>query len=288
MKIKTYQPIISDRQKLTRLVADFWNRTTESWTVIWGPHFHHGYYEPDLSISRLEAQENLIDKLTELLTINPNMSILDVGCGIGGSSIYLATHHHVNVTGVTLSEKQVSMAKQSAQTNKINSVTFKLEDALALDSIANDSFDIVWSLESCEQFYDKHLFLRQAYRVLKPGGHCMIATWCSDRDEYEGAHARDYRTLCQVFDLPYMPTMDYYHHQLEMCGFQLLKQVDWSQHVMKSWDIGLSLLSVYNLFQLFKMGGLRGLRLAKQVKLMRDAFYQNRVRYGVFIAKKPM
>jgi tocopherol O-methyltransferase len=284
--IRTDQPIMRNRAKIMRIIADFWDKTSEGWRVIWGPHIHHGYYENNTSLTPLQAQEILIDKLAEMIEIKSNAKILDVGCGMGGSSIYLAKKFGTTVTGITLSKKQVAIASQQCQFENIKNVDFKIEDALTLESFEDNSFDIVWSLESCEQFYDKYLFVKQAYRVLKPGGKLMLATWCSDRDEYEGKLAVSYKKLCLAFDLPYMPTIQTYQALIKNGGFKVLKVFDWSDYVKKSWDIGISLVSAYSFIHLIRMGGWRGFCFVRQVKMMQNAFNQQIVKYGVFLASK--
>lgn len=288
MKVKTDQSIIPHREKIAQKIANFWDQLSEGWRLVWGPHIHHGYYENNQSINPLEAQEKLIEKLAELLEIPPNAKILDVGCGMGGSSLYLASKYQAIVTGITLSQKQVVLATQQAQEKNIKNVHFKIEDALALESLADNSFDILWSLESCEQFFDKNLFIEQAFRVLKPGGKLVLATWCSSHDEYEGKLAKKYRKLCLAFDLPYMPTIQRYQTLLTAKNFIVKQSLDWSNFVKKSWDVGISLLNAYTFFQILKIGGWRALRFAKQVTMMQEAFQQNRVQYGVFLATKPV
>lgn len=288
MKIMTTQPLMSDRSQVTRQIANFWDKITEGWRAIWGPHIHHGYYESNASLTPLEAQEKLIEKLTEMLEITPKSKILDAGCGMGGSSLYLAKKYDATVTGITLSQKQVSIASEQARLNHINNVDFKIEDALSLKSFEDNSFDLVWSLESCEQFYDKSLFIKQAFRVLKPGGKLMLATWCTSNDAYEGKEAEKYQKLCFAFDLPYMPTILHYHSLLVSQHFDVSKVLDWSLYVEKSWNIGISLLNAYSLLKILKMSGWRGLRFASQVKLMRNGFADGMVKYGVFIATKPI
>src|SRR5579862_4039235 len=159
-KIMTDQPVMQSRSKITRRIADFWDHTSWGWQTIWGPHIHHGYFETDRE-TPVEAQENLLEKLAALLTISPHYEILDVGCGLGGSSLYLAKKYGARVTGITLSPKQVEMASRLAEAKRVQNVFFKVEDALSLASFPDKTFDLVWSLESCEQFYDKPLFIRQ-------------------------------------------------------------------------------------------------------------------------------
>jgi tocopherol O-methyltransferase len=286
LKIRTDQAISDSREKITRTIASFWDQISEGWRIIWGPHIHHGFYENDRMLTPLQAQEILMHKLAAKLEISAQSKILDVGCGMGGSSLYLAGNYGANVTGITLSCKQKEIAEKQARESQTQQVNFKIEDALSLASFENNSFDIVWSLESCEQFYDKALFLQQAFRVLKPGGQLMLATWCSGHEEYADKLAKKYAKLCREFDLPYMPTMAHYRKILENQHFEVKEILDWSAQVQKSWDVGISLVNVMGLLKMLKLGGWRGLRFARQIKLMRDGFYDGRVKYGVFIAKK--
>lgn len=287
MKIKTNQPFLHEQARITKTIAAFWDQISEGWRTIWGPHIHHGYYENNESLTPLVAQEKLIDKLAELLKISYKKNILDVGCGMGGSSLYLAKNYQANVYGITLSPKQALIAVNQAALENIPNVHFKVEDALWLNSFADHSFDIVWSLESCEQFYDKKLFIENAYRVLKPGGKLMLATWCASHDAYEGKLAKKYKKLCLAFDVPYMPTIDYYANLLQSKGFILESTLDWSMNVKKSWDIGVSLVNAYSVFKILKMSGWRGLQFVRQIKLMRNAFGEGQIQYGVFIVTKP-
>jgi len=286
MILKTNQALLSNREQITRQIAQFWDQISEGWQTIWGSHIHHGYYENNLPLDPKTAQEKLIDKLAQLLEIPPQAKILDVGCGMGGSSLYLAKNYQAIMTGITLSPKQVEIATRKAVETGEKNVSFKIDDALSLKSFADNAFDIIWSLESCEQFADKNLFIQQAHRVLKPGGKLMLATWCSGSDEYTGALAKKYKKLCLAFDLPYMPTMDHYKTLLQGQNFSLTSSFDWSKEVMKSWDIGISLASAHSMWQILRMSGWRGFRFAKQIKLMQAAFQEDRVRYGVFFANK--
>ncbi len=286
--IRTDYPILKNREKMNHTIADFWNKISDGWLKIWGPHIHHGYYESaTVELTPLQAQEHLIDKLAAELEIKPDSKILDVGCGMGGSSCYLAEHYDATVSGISLSTKQIAIAKEFAAKKSLKKVTFRIDDALSLNSFAHDSFDYIWSLESCEQFVDKRLFLERAYSKLAPGGKIMLATWCSSQEEFTHAQAKQYRRLCQAFDLPYMPTLNHYEHLLYQQGFTLLKKLDWTDHVKQSWEIGNKLVSAHSFLNLLRMGGLRGFRFAKQLNLMQAAFKEGRVKYGIFIATKP-
>lgn len=284
--IATDRPILTNRQEINTTVARFWNKISFGWSLVWGPHIHHGYYEAGETVPPIKAQERLIEQLLAVLPTPPQGSVLDVGCGMGGTSLHLADRFPVDVLGVTLSEEQVRLATRRATLLGVPRVNFRVEDALSLASIPDASMDLVWSLESCEQFYDKGLFLQQAQRVLKPGGRLLLATWCSSEAQYFKRDAQRYQKLCRAFDVPYMPTIQHYQQLLEQCGLRVTYQADWSQAVAPSWEIGVSLVKVYSWLRLLRLGGWRGLRFSRQIKLMRDAFRDGRVCYGVFVAEK--
>jgi|GEM_PF-842742 len=286
MLIKTDHPVFHQQKKITHKIAQFWDRLSPGWEKIWGPHIHHGYYEENEHLTPLQAQEKLLHKLTELIEIPEKAEILDVGCGMGGSSIYLAQQYAAQVRGITLSPRQVQIATEVAQKAGVTGLSFQVEDALYLQSFQDCSIDVVWSLESCEQFFDKKLFLNNAYRVLKPGGKLLLVTWCSSQDEYQHQAAKKYQKLCHEFDLPYLPTINRYRELLEEEKFTIKSVIDWSDQVKKSWEVGVNLVQSISLLRILQMGGWQAWRFARQIKLMRDAFQENRIQYGVFIAEK--
>lgn len=286
MDITTHQPLLRNSTEMIKKITRFWDQTSESWYKIWGPHIHHGYYDETGFPSFQQAQEQLLKNLSGLLSINTGDKILDVGCGLGGSSIYLAKKYHANLTGITLSAKQLNLAINHAKDSKIENIQFIIDDAHELKNFSHHYFDIVWSLESCEQFYNKKLFIQQAHRVLRPGGQLMLATWCAGDEKYSGPQAKLYKTLCQTYDLPYMPTIKWYEQLLIQENFSLKKVFDWSTNVQKSWEIGPTLSNCYSFLNLIKMAGWRGFLALKKARLMLYAYQQNLLKYGVFVATK--
>lgn len=285
--IRTDQPLLKNRAKITRTIAKFWNQTSDGWLKIWGTHIHHGYYEDINNPPTVQnAQEILIDKLAHEVAMPQLGKVLDAGCGMGGSACYLAEKYGAIVSGISLSQRQIEIAAELAKQRKIKNVQFSLEDALSLRSFPHENFDLIWSLESCEQFSDKSLFIEKAYNKLKPGGKLLLATWCSSADEYQHQDARFYQRICHAFDLPYMPTIEHYQQLLLQQGFKIEKKLDWTNQVRYSWKLGNEILKKYSFLQLLRLGGIRGLKFARQLGLMQQAFYNDRVRYGVLVATK--
>ncbi|MGB0178338.1 MAG: methyltransferase domain-containing protein, partial [Owenweeksia sp.] len=113
--------------------------------------------------------------LAEMGGIQKDHKVLDAGCGVGGGSIYIAKNIGAQCTGITLSAKQVESANRYAAKNGVSDkVHFEVNNYFET-GYPDESFDIAWAMESMATAPDKERFLKEMYRVLKPGGKLLIA-----------------------------------------------------------------------------------------------------------------
>ena len=150
----------------------------------WGEHIHLGYYTVDerkqgyKKKNFIEAKYDFVEEMLQWSGADHPPKILDVGCGIGGTSRYLAAKFpDSKVTGITLSQNQVDRGTQLAADRTLPNVNFQVMNALAME-FPDNSFDLVWACESGEHMPDKAAYVNEMVRVLKPGGTLVIATWC--------------------------------------------------------------------------------------------------------------
>jgi len=121
-------------------------------------------------------------ELIKLSGFTPDMQILDVGCGIGGSTRRLSHQTGCRVTGVDLSEEYVDTAELLTQLlNMQERVKFHAASALDLP-FDDDSFDGAWSLQMNMNVEDKLSWLRETYRVLKPGARAVLYEVCGNKN----------------------------------------------------------------------------------------------------------
>ncbi len=158
----------------------------DSWTEdkllerLWGEHIHLGFYEESAKL--IDFRQAKIRFVHELVTwsgldkLPKGSRVLDVGCGIGGSSRILADYYGFNVVGITLSEGQVKRAREL--TPDSCNCTFKVMDALDMDFKDGD-FDGIWSVEAGAHIKNKEKFAEEMLRILRPGGYLAIADWNS-------------------------------------------------------------------------------------------------------------
>ncbi|MEB3311073.1 MAG: methyltransferase domain-containing protein [Snowella sp.] len=282
---------------LYQQIQQFYDASSGLWEQIWGEHMHQGYYGPsgNYHVERRQAQIDLIEELLHWTGYGTSKSepqkILDVGCGIGGSSLYLAQKYNADVTGITLSPVQATRAaERSSDRGLQNQVHFQVANALNMP-FADNQFDLVWSLESGEHMPDKTKFLAECYRVLQPGGTLMLATWChrpthSLAGELTDDEKRHLAEIYRVYCLPYVIALPQYEAIALECGFENLRTDDWSMAVAPFWDVVIdSALSFEALMGLLRSGK-RTIEAALSLGLMSRGYRRGLIRFGILTATK--
>lgn len=274
-------------------IANFYDSSSQLWETIWGEHMHHGYYGRNgkHKINRRQAQINLIEELLISSQITQAQNILDVGCGIGGSSLYLSDKFNSYATGISLSPVQVSRAKERAkETNFSDKTEFIVANALEMP-FEDNTFDLVWSLESGEHMPDKEKFLQECYRVLKPNGRLILATWCHRSTncvagELTYSEKKHLEAIYEVYYLPYVISIPEYEEIVKNCGFKNIKADDWSIAVAPFWDVVIdSAFTSEAIIGLVKSGW-QTISGALALPLMSSGYSRGLIRFGVIFAGK--
>jgi MPBQ/MSBQ methyltransferase len=135
---------------------------------------NYGYWEPETKSAR-ESCENLMERLLAYMPAKTGR-ILEVACGLGATTRHLLRSFPVeNVTAIDLTPKNLEVARANAP-----GVDFRNMDATRLE-FPDASFDHVLSVEAAFHFATRERFLREARRVLKPGGRIVLADVLHDR-----------------------------------------------------------------------------------------------------------
>ena len=117
---------------------------------------------------------NATVRLAQLAQINGSERVLDVGCGIGGPSRYLASRFGCRVTGLDLTADFGALAGMLAQRTRLSDkVSYRQGDALDMP-FADASFDLVWSQNAAMNIADRDRLHAEMRRVLAPGGRLAL------------------------------------------------------------------------------------------------------------------
>jgi tocopherol O-methyltransferase len=116
------------REELKIGIAGFYDRSSKLWEEVWGEHMHHGYYVPEDRTDHKQAQIDLIDEVLKWADVAEEGSkvptnVVDVGCGVGGSSRHIAKKYNCKASGITLSPYQANRGNELAKEQGVDHLT---------------------------------------------------------------------------------------------------------------------------------------------------------------------
>ena len=261
----------------------------------WGEHIHLGHYgSPPSRKDFLQAKADFVHEMVRwggLSDLPAGTRILDVGCGIGGSSRILAKEYGFDVTGVTISPQQVKRATELTPDGV--TAKFKVDDAMAL-SFDDGSFDVVWCIEAGPHMPDKAVFAKELIRVVKPGGKLVVADW-NQRDDRKNPlnfwEKPVMKQLLEQWSHPKFASIEEFAELLEETGLvneDKVTTADWSKETLPSWfdSIWQGVAKPKGLIMFGVSGFIKSLREVPTLLLMRLAFGSGLCRFGMFKATR--
>ncbi len=278
--------------------ADSVANSYDDWTndgileFYWGEHIHLGHYgSPPRNKDFLTAKSDFVHEMVRwggLAKLPSGTTVLDVGCGIGGSSRMLAREYGFAVTGITISPQQVRRAQELTPPEV--TARFQVDDALAL-SFPDASFDVVWSVEAGPHMPDKAQFARELLRVLKPGGILVVADWNQRDDRQVPLNVWERPVMRQLLDQwshPAFSSIEGFAELLEATGLVAgeVTTADWTAETVPSWldSIWQGIVRPAGLVRFGLNGLIKSLREVPTILLMRLAFGAGLCRFGMFWA----
>ena len=252
---------------------------------------HYGYWD-EQTTSHHQALLNKNQVLYDMAAISPTEHVLDAGCGIGGSSIWMAKQHSNQVTAITISKQQVLYARQHAKRQGVSDkTTFEVSDFCATP-FEDESFDVIWGLESVCHALNKGEFLKEAYRLLKPGGRIVVCDGFIQRREFTEDEWQDIVTCLNGWAVPNLCSRDEFSELLEITKFQQIAYKDITTETMPSADYMFKVAKRLKPVQLLTQWlGLRTKAQTANFKVglaQHRLFKDNLVEYGIFTAHKPI
>ena len=284
----------SARIEHNRKVAAYYNETILVYKYWWSDpktlSSHAGVWQTGVRTHR-EAHQLHNRLLAERAGIMGKDRVLDAGCGMGGSSLWLAETYGAHVAGITVSSEQVREAQQATkQRNLEHLVSFSVQDYTATN-FKNDSFDVVWAFESVCHSLNKRNFLAEAFRVLRPGGRLVMGdyfrrsrSWSADDEKY-------FHLAVDGSAVPDLDTPEEFFNSMSEVGFQDINFDDRTAQIERS------LRKLYHFAILTFPIAWVGTRLGLMSNTLLEgstsnywqylAFRRNLIPYIILLARKP-
>ena len=211
----------------TETVKEYYDLCGELMVFGWSESLHFAPLSAGESLedSQIRHQRLMIAKLD----LREGMTVVDVGCGIGGPMRRVVREAGVRVVGVNRSETQLEKAKSlDAEAGLGHMIDYLACSFMDMGSIEDDTFDRGYAIESTCHAPNKAEAFAEIYRVLKPGALFWGQEMCmTDRfDPGDNRHYAIKRDLMHGIALKDIATMGEVNQALEMAGFQVIEAKD--------------------------------------------------------------
>jgi 27-O-demethylrifamycin SV methyltransferase len=205
-----------------------YDKINRAWQYLLGEDFHYGYFRDDTE--PLEAATgNLTALMAEKGSIGHDMSVLDVGCGIGNPACLLAARYRCRITGISTSREGVGLATRRAQDKGFSDrVSFLVADGMD-NKLPPASFDRAWVMESSHLMPRKDALLAECSRVMRSGARLVLCDIMLRRELPLAevlSRARDFIPLHYAFGHAKMETLDTYVQRAAHAGLQVTESID--------------------------------------------------------------
>ena len=211
----------------TKTVSEYYDLCSNIMEYGWGESLHFAPLSPQESLedSIIRHQRLMIEKLE----LSEGMTLIDVGCGLGGPMRRVVREAGVKVVGINISKVQLRLAKSLNAAAGIDHMTdFRACSFMDMSDIRDDSFDGGYAIESTCHAPDKAAAFLEIYRVLKPGSLFWGQEMCMTEKFNPGdtRHQSMKRDLMQGIALKDIATTAEVNHALEAAGFQIIEGKD--------------------------------------------------------------
>jgi sterol 24-C-methyltransferase len=214
------------KRRYEEMVSGYYDLVTDIYERGWGESFH---FAPRYLREPFEASLKRHQHFIALrLGLGPGMTVLDIGCGVGGPMREIARFSKARIFGVNNNAYQVHKARTYNRGARLSDLCELLEADFMNIPREDASVDAAYAFEATCHAPDKTALFRELFRVLKPQGKVAIYEWClTDRfDARVPEHVRIKRDIEEGNGLPDIWSIEGTRGCFEQAGFRVLEVED--------------------------------------------------------------
>ncbi len=220
-------------------IAAIYDELIDTYQAEWEKQGHrslHLEYFDDDHTEPGPAAINTMRQLAERVEISASDRVLNIGCGVGEDSVWNARAYGATVIGINISEQQLELARENAAGHEVTDQTeFRYDDFHTLETVDDNSIDVVWGLEALSHAHDRAAVVDQLVRVLVPGGRLVLSDlFFHEAAEMDG-HQEDIERINEGLGLK-LGAIDSFRTTLETAGFQAIETSNETEPIRPSLD----------------------------------------------------
>jgi cyclopropane fatty-acyl-phospholipid synthase-like methyltransferase len=194
---------------------------------------HYGFWYEDTK-SLAEAILNTNKFVVDVLAIDSKDTVLDAGCGVGGTSMHIAETTGAIVEGITLSDVQLKVARRKAAKSDVDSMLNFSKQDFTKTNFRDNTFSKIFGIESICHAHRKIDFLNEAYRIMKPGGRIAVVDLFLTKENLDAQEMKIYTKTIEGWALPNLSTTEEFSKFLKQVGFKHIAFHNMLDHIRKS------------------------------------------------------
>lgn len=260
-----------------------------AWRLLMGRNLHYGCFEtPDEDLDA--ATDRLTLRLAQHARLDAGLDVLDVGCGDGQNSCFLAEQFGCRVMGISTGRKGVAQARRLARARGLTAkVAFRVRDGMD-NGFPGGSFDRIWVLQSSHFMLDKRRLLDECVRVLRPGGRVALGDIVL-RSPLPMAevvrHREEFLLLHRVFGRAKMEPLEVYRSLAGESGLRVDVLDDLSAQTLPTFDRWRLNAATYRDRVIELVGETLWQEFVAACDVLERFWKQGRFGYGMLVGVKP-
>ena len=220
-------------------IVNYYNECKKDYQLIWRLNkvwgIHYGYFEEgDKSLSKAILKMN--DQVIKNSNITEESNVLDAGCGYAGTAMYIAEKKKCHVEAITIVDEQVSKAKELIKERGLEKyVNVSIQD-YTKTNFKDNTFDVIYGIESICYANPKKDFLKEAYRILKPGGVLIVIDGFNTKEkkEYTEKENKILKRFSDGWAYNSLESINYFKNTCEEIGYTSTEYKNYYKNIIKT------------------------------------------------------